>query len=164
MFTKNEILDLAIQLEHNAEKTYRQAAKQMPDQDLTTLLEWMADEELKHAKWFDDQKEAEIMPDAIPASDTFNQDFLNDMLQDQSFSLQDTDFSLIQNVKQLIAVFIEFERDTILFYELLTPFVENKEAQEQLQLIVAEENRHIDRLKVFLDSEMDLAQEPHIIN
>jgi rubrerythrin len=164
LFTKNEILDIAIQLEQNAEKVYREAASKVSHTDLASLLNWMAAEEHQHALWFAGQKEADAIPEAVTANEVFNQDFLNQMVREQSFSLKDTDFSSIQNVKQLFAVFVEFERDTILFYELLTPFVEDREAQAQLQEIIAEENRHIEHLKVQLESTASFVRVNNIIN
>ena len=52
MFSANEILDMAIKLEKNGEVVYRDAIANVSNPELITLLEWMADEEVKHADWF----------------------------------------------------------------------------------------------------------------
>ena len=52
MFSIQEILDLAIRLEKNGESVYRTAAAKLFRADLVSLLVWMADEEVKHARWF----------------------------------------------------------------------------------------------------------------
>jgi rubrerythrin len=71
------------------------------------------------------------------------------MLGDKNFSLKDVDFSAIENIDDLIEVFVEFEKDSIIFYEVLKPFVEDPAARDYLQKIVDEEKRHIERLKEF---------------
>lgn len=50
MFSANELLDLAIKLEKNGEAVYRDAIEKIPNPELVRLLEWMADEEVKHAQ------------------------------------------------------------------------------------------------------------------
>jgi rubrerythrin len=79
---------------------------------------------------------------------------LLDVIGEQSFSLKHQDFSKIQHVKDLFEISIEFEKDTVLFYEMLRPFIEDKDVEEQLNTIIAEENRHIRELQGFLESKM----------
>ena len=56
MFEIDDIIDLAIQIEHNAEIVYRNAQKKVSSANLSMLLEWLADEEVEHAKWFSRRK------------------------------------------------------------------------------------------------------------
>ena len=56
MFSTNEILDMGIKLEKNGEAVYRDAIEKVSNPELITLLEWMADEEVKHANWFAEYK------------------------------------------------------------------------------------------------------------
>jgi len=37
----------------------------------------------------------------------------------------------------------------VLFYEMIAPFIEDSETRTHLQTIIAEENRHISRLRDF---------------
>jgi rubrerythrin len=76
-----------------------------------------------------------------------------DFLGEKSFSHQDVDFSKIERVDDLVAVFIEFEKDTILFYETLKPFIEDDDTLNNLEKIIAEENKHIAKLNEFLPDE-----------
>ena len=52
MFTAQDILDIAIRLENNGEKTYRDAQQHTPSANLKSLLGWIAQEEQNHARWF----------------------------------------------------------------------------------------------------------------
>jgi len=69
---------------------------------------------------------------------------------EQSFSLREVDFSAIKGARELIEVFIEFERDTILFYEMLESFIIDEEIGKKLNRIMDEEKVHISKLQELL--------------
>ena len=156
MFSTNEILDMAIKLEKNGEAVYRSAIEKVPKPELAALLEWMADEEAKHADWFSTLKLNLEENRADPFMEEMSRELFNDLLGDSNFSLKDVDFSSIDNIDDLIAVFIEFEKDSVLFYQVLEPFVEDPVALENLNKIIDEENRHIERLQEFIGREQAL--------
>lgn len=152
MFLANEIFDMAVQFEKNGESVYRSAASRVSDPALAALLEWMAEEESRHADGFVrlNRKQA---GGGDPFSRELSRELLNEMIGEQSFSLGEVDFSAVDHQNDLIRTFIEFEKDTIIFYEMLTPFIEDVETRASLETIIEEENSHIDRLKVFLERE-----------
>lgn len=153
LFSGREILDIAIRIEKNGEAVYRRAMEKVSNPVLVALLEWIADEEVRHAQWFADRKQnAEGVSDS-PIVEEMNRELLNDLLEGQSFSLEGRDFSAVETVHEMITIFIEFEQDTVLFYEMIAPFVEGEETLVELQKIIVEENRHIAHLKEFLLSE-----------
>lgn len=153
MFSIQEILDLAIRLEENGESVYRKAAAKLSGPDLVSLLVWMADEEVKHAAWFSELKH-KLETDSInPFIEEMGREVLTDMLGEKSFSHREVDFSRINQPHDLVAVFIEFEQDTVLFYETLKPFIEDDATLSNLDKIIAEENNHIAKLHTFLTNE-----------
>jgi rubrerythrin len=149
MFTSNEILDLAVQIEKNGEKVYRQAIESIADPRLEQLLHWMADEESNHREWFENRQTGVDAGAGNPFIQEMSQELFNDLLGEKNFSHQEVDFHRIDDLNQLIAVFIEFEKDTVLFYEMLMPFVEDGAVREQLQGIIEEEKAHIRSLQDF---------------
>lgn len=153
MFSIQEILDLAIRLENNGESVYRQAVDEISEPELVSLLQWMADEEVKHARWFAELKQKLKTHSANLFMAEMSREVFADFLGEKSFSHQDVDFSKIDRVGDLVAVFIEFERDTILFYETLKPFIEDTDTLSHLDKIIAEENEHIETLHQFLANE-----------
>jgi rubrerythrin len=157
LFSIKEILDLAIQIEKNGEAIYRQAARRISHPVLAPLLEWLADEEARHAAWF--AEKALVADDTFqtPVLEELNQGLLTQLVAGQSFSLQDADFDNMQTVAQLLVVSVAFEEDTVLFYEMLKPFIEDPATLEQLEAIIAEENLHIEKLQTFLESEAGVA-------
>ena len=79
-----------------------------------------------------------------------NGDFLTSIIGGQSFSLDDVDFANIQQVSDLLNVFIESEKDGILFYEMLMPFIRDEGTRTMLEHIINEEQNHIKTLKEFV--------------
>ncbi len=152
MFTITEILDLAIQIEKNGERDYRTAGEKTSDPGLCSLFAWLADDEKKHADWFKDLKTRLSIAPMDEEIAQMARQLLSDILGDQSFSLGDVDFTRIDSVKKGIGVAIGFEEDTALFYETLKAFVPDPRDQAHLDEVIAEENRHIEVLKVFLET------------
>ena len=156
MFEISEIIDLAIRLEKNGEATYRRAMERVTDPDLLSLLSWMADEEVQHANWFDALKQSATSGKSNPFLEEMSRELFDDLVGDQSFSLKEVDFSKIQTVDEMLKIFVEFERDTAMFYEVLIPFIENEETLAQLRKIIAEENNHIKKISEFSSKETEL--------
>jgi rubrerythrin len=164
LFSVNEILDLAIQIEKNGESVYRRAMEEINESELTTLLEWMADEEIKHADWFASLKDTIESTGVNLFVEEMSRELFNDLLGEKSFSHKDVDFSKLKSTNELISVFIEFEKDTVIFYEVLVPFIEDAGTLETLDRIISEENNHIRRLQEFLQSEGERTSERLILN
>ena len=164
MFSVNEILDLAIRIEKNGENAYRRAIKEINQSELTTLLEWMADAEAKHANWFASLKDSIESTGANLFVEEMSRELFNDLLGEKSFSHKDVDFSKVTHIDDLISVFIEFEKDTVIFFEVLVPFIKDAGTLETLDRIISEENKHIRQLQEFLQSEGKITSERIILD
>ena len=155
MFSVREILDLAIQLETNGEAVYRDAVDRVAAPQLANLLIWMADEEARHRRWFSELKNNFETHSINPFMEEMGRKVFGGILGDRSFSHKEVDFSRIDRREDLIGIFIEFEKDTILFYETLIPFIEDDKTLENIAKIIAEENNHIQKLQDFLVDETE---------
>jgi rubrerythrin len=147
LFSANEILDLAIKLEKNGELVYRDAIEKVSNPELIRLLEWMADEEVKHANWFAELKLKLDQKSVNPFMEKMSRELFDDLLGDKNFSLKDVDFSSVSEMDDLMAIFIEFEKDSVRFYQVLEPFIEEPVSLESLKKIIDEENCHIKQLQ-----------------
>ena len=147
MFSANEILDMAIKLEKNGEVVYRDAIANISNPELITLLEWMADEEVKHADWFAELKLKLDQKSVNPFMEKMSRELFSDLLGDKNFFLKDVDFSSVSEIDDLIAIFIEFEKDSVRFYQVLEPFIGDPVSLEGINKIINEENCHIKRLQ-----------------
>jgi len=147
MFSAGEILDIALKIEQNGEAVYRQAIQDLVNPDIAKRLTWMADEEARHAEWFMKlQSELRTNKNHIAVNE-MNSDVLQNIIGKQSFTLQDIDFPGVDDMRNLINIFIEFEKDGILFYEMLRTFIKDQDVLESLDQIIAEEYQHIETLQ-----------------
>jgi rubrerythrin len=149
MFTIGEIIDLAIRIEKNGEKVYRQAVEKISNPLLISLLQRLADDELEHVRWFTAMRDELKTSELDPGLEQMSKDILRRILGGQSFSLEDADFSQIGQVGELLDLAIEFEKDTVLFYEMIGSVLDEHWALKHLNKIIEEENRHVKALKDF---------------
>ncbi|HYA03612.1 MAG TPA: ferritin family protein [Syntrophobacteria bacterium] len=143
MFSAKEILEFAIKIEKNAETVYREAGKRTAKLEIASLLLFLAEEERRHGEWFRERRDS-IRLDADEADlEKVYGTMLQDMIGDQAFSLAQVDLSRFDQVKALLELAVEFENDTILFYETLHSLIDDEDVSARLREIITEENRHI---------------------
>ncbi|MDJ0780554.1 MAG: ferritin family protein [Desulfosarcinaceae bacterium] len=152
MFTIREISELAVQIEVNGEAVYREVASKVSDSALREMLEGMAHDEHQHAGWFKRLGADQLasVQEADEALEAMGRALLAEMLGTQTFSLSAEELGDAGSLAEVIAQAEEFEKDTIVFYEMLADFVADTEVASQLRDIIAEEYVHIDRLNGYL--------------
>ena len=147
MYSRNEVFDLAVRIEKNGETFFRNAMTKVDVPSLKSLFEWLAEQEVKHAEWFTKRKERLETTSETPDLDQESSNMLQDILGDQTFSLDEVDLGKVETVQDVLDLAIEFEKDTILFFELLLSFSLDKESDTELKEIIAEEKHHIELLQ-----------------
>ena len=143
MFSLHEIYDLAIRLEKNGERFYQDAMTHLSDEGLKSQLARLADDEVKHQEFFATKKEALLLEPLDPEMEAASSAILQGILGDQTFSLKEVNPVDLKSKGDLLNLAIEFEKDTVLFYEMLTPLVTGSQTLKGLEEIVQEEKRHI---------------------
>lgn len=151
MFLIGDIIELAIQIEQNAEKVYRNALAKISDPKIASILQWLADEEVEHARWFRQLKRTAPTEITDPGVAAMGKSILSDTLGSQSFSLKDAHFSEIKQLADLVSLAVEFEKDKVIFYRMLRPFIDDGETLDFLENIIAEETHHIQELGALLN-------------
>ncbi len=147
MFTWREIIDIAVQIEHNGERIYRRASEQITNPRLSRELSRLADEEAGHAKWFSRLTPPRAIPQGFSSLEKIARVFMRETVVDKTLSLQEADFTTMKAVEDLLETSIEFERDTILFYEMIRRLVPEDETITLLDTIITEEKNHITTLQ-----------------
>lgn len=147
MFSLGEIVDLAIQIERNGERSYRKAQNEVSSPELASILEWLSNDEKEHEKWFIDMKKGIDEKIEDPKLEEMGREILNTVLGEQAFSMDDADFSRIKDINTLFEISLEFEKDTILFYEMIKDFIEDDEVLAGIDRIIKEESKHVKRLE-----------------
>ncbi len=150
MFSIEEVIDIAIHLEENGESFYRKAAESHADPSIVTRLGWLADEEAAHAKTFSVLKQSVKIDVEDPTLKEMGQRLFRQAVGGQDFSLSEKGLSGVKKVRDLLELAIEFEQDTIIFYEMLRTFVQDRKVVEQLDQIIAEEHGHVQELNTIL--------------
>ncbi len=147
MFTMDDLLEIAIKMEKNGESIYMGSVTNIDNKKLKEMLEWMAKEEAAHAKWFIQQKQSlRLKVDETQLKEMVPK-VLQDMMGEKTLSLEDIDFSTMNTINDMFQTFIGFEKDTIVFYELLEMFIEDTQVIEGLKQIIQEEKNHIKTLE-----------------
>jgi len=152
MFTIGEIIDLAVQVERNGEALYRNAMAKVPNKDLQSLLLWLADQETDHAKWFRALGETVRSVPGDPELEEMGRGIFRSILGDQTFSLREVDFTKVSKIGDLLEKAIEFEKDTVLLYEMLGGFIDDQKTLRHLESIIREEKHHVKVLGDFVKS------------
>jgi rubrerythrin len=152
MFTAQDILDIAIRLENNGEETYRDARQHITDEELKTLLAWIAQEEHDHARWFTELKNRLTQGEDHHLMADLSRALAEDVVQGQAFSLQEVDFEAIDTPDKMIRTFIGFEDDTIAFYKILKSFIDDPAIAGQLEQIIGEEKKHVAKFREMLSA------------
>ena len=152
MFTLGDIRNIAIQIERNGEETYRKASKAAKDPQVAEMLAWMAEEEKCHVNWFSSLESNKPLTVEQQEMERMGRMLLQDMIKDNNFLLDENELTGAKNVDEVVARSKAFELDTILFYEFLVEFLDDKEAISQLREIIKEERNHIKKLEQISNS------------
>ena len=146
MFTLEEVIDLAIKIEENGEKVYRMAAEKAEPGPIRDLLLKLAQDEVEHVQWFRDLKK-EAKP-TVYNREVYEvgRQILSSIIGDQSFSLEEVKFDQLADTKEVLQVALEFEKDTMLFYNMLSSAVD-EEVLPYMIRIMEEEECHVKELE-----------------
>jgi rubrerythrin len=163
MYTIEDIRHIAIQIELNGEQTYRVAAQRSLHPEMAKILDWMADEEHRHGKWFESMPaNAKEVPEEYLEMATLGRSLLKEMVEGKTFSLDGKRLDGAEDVAAVLSQSLSFEEDTILFYEMLKAFMESQRDVAQLERIIHEERGHVTLLQDLMDkmrkgADVDLA-------
>ena len=145
-FNADEIFEMAEQIEVNGGRFYRAAAKSA-DADAQKFLTDLAVMEDEHVKTFAAMR-AELNA-ADKTSFTFDPEdeaaqYLQAMVEGKIFGGDPVD--LLAGGKtpaEILAIAVSHEKDSIIFYQCMKPFVPVEMGQDRLQDIISQEIGHI---------------------
>lgn len=154
MFNLRDILDMAVQIERNGESVYREALSRTTEPELVEMLTWMAAEESRHARHFDVIRQKLTSEVDNLLMDELGRLMLESIVGNRSFSLEEVDFTKVEDVNDLLQIMIAFEKDTVEFYHLFRNFLTDSEEQACLDDIIADEQAHILKLEECRDKNL----------
>ncbi len=154
-FTLSDILEIAIELEKNGREFYEKAMNFVSDDRSRQLLEYLSQEEESHFHAFTRMKEetldrAEGETQAPPGMESF----IRESMAGKMLSWDERDdIDSSTPFHELMASALEFEEDTILFYRFMREMVGSDWEKSQIDRIIQEEQRHVERLSSYLTSQ-----------
>jgi rubrerythrin len=147
MFTIADIRNIAIQIEKNGEETYRNAGKAVRDPDIARALDWMADEEKRHSRWFETIRSTRPLTQEQREMEVAGRTLLQDMVKGNTFLLDQRELERAETVMEILVRSKALEQDTIIFYEFLLGFLDDEASIRQLKTIIEEERNHVRELE-----------------
>jgi len=156
-FSINEIVELAVQIEHNGFAFYHEATKHKNlDAASLELLADLRDAELNHEKTF-----LALRDDADLKSLQLTQDwelvasYLKTIVDSRIFNTEDAAIRLAtqaSGVKSILDYAIQFEKDTLLYFHTIKDALTSPKAQTAVARIIHEEISHVLRLSDYKKS------------
>ncbi len=149
-FSKDEIIELAIQIERNGYLFYDSALKRKDlNEKARDLLELLRAEEVNHEETFKKlrQKDSEQMGDLVNWQEAAS--YLKTIAGTHIFNKQDAAIKLAVDAKDeadIIRNAIQFEKDTLLFFHSIYRTTNDEESQEVVNRIIEEEVAHVTKL------------------
>jgi rubrerythrin len=143
VFNADEIFEMALKIEQNGEKFYRDSAAKIADPEAIRLLLKLADMEVEHQRIFSGMKTA--LSAAEKKAMTFDPNneaglYLASLANTKVFFEKDIDTSALEGIfKAALAA----EKDSIAFYLGMKDLVPAGGGREKVEEIIQEEMRHI---------------------
>ncbi len=143
VFNADEIFEMALKIEQNGEKFYRDSAARIGDPEAIQLLLKLADMEVEHQKTFNGMRQALSAADKKAMTFDPNNEtglYLASLANTKVFFEKDIDISALEGIfKAALAA----EKDSIAFYLGMKDLVPAGSGRDKIEEIIQEEMRHI---------------------
>ena len=148
-FSMREVIEMAIATERSGQAFYQNASKLARESTLKELFRYLADEEEKHLKTFQDfyntlKEKAEVTPYNWEEAKLY----LEALVDSKFFASPEKAINLAKEAKdelEVIYAAIDFEKDTLLFFYQILEMIKSQK-QELVKKIIEQEKKHIQRL------------------
>jgi rubrerythrin len=150
-FSLNEIIELAVQIEHNGYAFYNEAIKHKDlDNKSLELLTLLRDQELVHEKTFLGLRDDEDLKQITLTQDwEMVASYLKTITDSRIFNTEDAAIRLASESKEVLDIInyaIQFEKDTLLFFHTVKDTITGPKAQGAVARIIHEEISHVLKL------------------
>lgn len=151
VYSINEIIEMAVQIERNGYAFYNEATKRKDlDDKSREFISWLRDQELEHEKKF-----LSLRDDTELKSLELSQDwelvalYLKTIVEGRIFNSEDSAIRRAieaKNITEIIDYAINFEKDTLLYFQTISNNIAYPKAIDILHQIINEEISHIIKL------------------
>ena len=143
IFAPDEVLKLAIEIENNGKEFYESMAIKVKEEDLKKLLDFLAQEEEKHRKIFEEMLENLGETEIVEAYSGEYQAYMKALSDECVFTqkiLKEKIERGFENPEQLLDFALRVEKDSIILYTEMKQHVLRN--QSALDKIIEEERKH----------------------
>jgi len=153
-FSINEIIELAVQIEKKGYTFYNKALERKNlSLNSKELLKKLRDDEIVHEQTFKKMR-TELDREEITLSGDWQEvsNYLRTISDSHIFSEPDAAIKLatsVKNEKELIENAIQFEKDTLLFFNSIYEEIKDQTVRKILKKVIDEEVLHVEKLKEF---------------
>ncbi|MCD6460553.1 ferritin family protein [bacterium] len=156
-FNADEIFEIAIQIENNGYKFYKDCALKIENEEIKNLLITLAEAEEKHEMIF------KTMHDSFKASNSFvfsddaddiRLHYLQTVASGYIFDLNVNPLANMgSNIKidQILKIALDREKDTVVFFVSMKEMVSDEKGRKSIDRIISEEIEHV----VFITKEIN---------
>jgi len=150
-YSVNEIIELAVQIEHNGYSFYNEALKlKGMDEKSGELLLLLRDQEVKHEYTFLALRDDEDMKNIALSQDwELVAAYLKTIIDFRIFNSEHAAIRLATKAKDIFEIIdnaIQFEKDTLLFFHTVKDSLQNPKARDAIAKIIQEEISHVLKL------------------
>jgi len=148
IFTADEVFQIAAELERKGEDFYEALAAAVKDKKIGELCGELATQEREHAKTFDGLRRALTQRKQTRPLSWDELSFAQMLVEERVLPDPDQARELVaqQGVLATLNIAIQFEKDSILFYQEIVPVVDEPDRQA-VDRIVQQEKLHAQRLQ-----------------
>lgn len=157
VYSVNEVIELAVQIEQNGYAFYHEASKRKDlDEKSRALIELLRDQELNHEKTFlalRDDKEMDKLE--LTQDWELVSKYLKTIVDARIFNSKDAAIQKATKAKDLMEILdfaISFEKDTLLYFHALKDNIESPATRKILARIISEELSHVLKLTDYKNS------------
>ncbi|HIH77492.1 MAG TPA: ferritin family protein [Halobacteria archaeon] len=143
-----EVIEAAVSIEENGYAFYKSVEGAIDDKDVKDVFSFLAGEENRHIvafkkiyEWIDDQEDTII-------DDEDSSNYIKALAEKNVFTKKDAANDMVKNIKtpfDAINLALNFERDSILFFNEIKSFV-SQDNQDLINKLIKEEHDHIVKL------------------
>jgi rubrerythrin len=151
VYSVNEVIEMAVQIEKNGYAYYHEATKRKDlDPTAREFIEYLRDQELNHEKTFlnlrddTDMGILELSPDWELVAE-----YLKTIVDGRIFSNEHSAIKKAAEAKDLLEIVdnaITFEKDTLLYFHAINDSITNAKTKTALRRIINEEVSHVLKL------------------
>ena len=148
-YAGSEVLQMAVELERKGKTFYETIAEGIRDEKARNVFQFLADEEVRHEEVFNSiLAETETKDENSPYDNREVVLYFRSLVDKQIFPAEEYSKLLKDAVNDpgvAIRIAISLEKDSVLFYNELSPLV-NKKDRRIVEKIIEEERNHINRI------------------